>query len=293
MLKTHKIIYNGDGSKEDILLFLKKIRKYLVHRLEYKSVSENDKLLKIIFDSGLSIHIPDSILSDFTPIKFEEFLVGEIICSGCGLPIKKFTLFKGSFCKSRRAVCNEICDAVHKSKRMTGSGNSYHRLSQERKDLLHRKMSVKMKALIESGKFTPAVTNSWARSRCIIEINGKLIKVRSSWEAYFYIRNPSLQYEKLRVPYWYNNEQHLYIVDFVDYQHKKVYEIKPTKLKKSPLNSVKEQALLDWTKTTDFEYVSITEQWFNENYDDSSLIGQPDEARLRRLLKQFWKTHES
>jgi hypothetical protein len=45
-LKTYKILYTGDGSKDSIVLFLKKVRRFLVHRLEYKSLSESDKLLK-------------------------------------------------------------------------------------------------------------------------------------------------------------------------------------------------------------------------------------------------------
>jgi hypothetical protein len=241
----------------------------------------------MINDSQIDKYLPIDLLDNFNCVSFEEFLFGEIRCSGCGAIIKKYTLFKGTFNATRRGVCNIQCDLLHKSNRMKGSGNSYHRLSQENKDSLHKKMSIKMKDLIALGKFTPEVTNSWARSRCLIEINGIVKKVRSSWEAYFYLANPSLQYEKLRIPYWHNNEQHSYIVDFVDYPNKKVYEIKPDSLRESLVNSIKEKSLIDWANANDFTYISIGEKWFIDNYDELLIVGQPDELKLKRLLKQF------
>lgn len=285
-LKTHIFEYAGDGSKTSILEFIKSTRRYLVHRLEYKILSDCDKLLKTINDSGLSKHIPSTVLADFDLIKLEEFLVGPIICSGCGSIIKKSTIFS-QFCKTRKGVCGKYCDLLHKSKRMSGAGNTYHKLSKETKENLHRKQALKIKKLIECGKFTPEVTNSWAKSRCLVRINGIVKKVRSSWEAYFYIANPTLHYEKLRVPYFNRGVAYTYIVDFIDYKNRIVYEIKPEKLKQGHINLVKEQALLNWCKSNNYEYVSIDESWFTENYDESILVNQPDQQKLTRLLKQF------
>lgn len=170
---------------------------------------------------------------------------------------------------------------------MTGSNNTYHQLTDEAKNILHKKQSVALKQLIANGQFTPAVTNSWAKSRCLINIEGSIKKVRSSWEAYFYIANPSLHYEKLRVPYFSAGKMHSYIVDFIDYENRLVYEIKPENLKQTHINLVKEKALLNWCKSNGYEYMPIGESWFIKNYDESILINQPEQKKLARLLKQF------
>ena len=46
---------------------------------------------------------------------------------------------------------------------------------------------------ISEGRFIPDVTNSWANSRAILNLNGKEKKYRSTWEAFFQLVNPELE----------------------------------------------------------------------------------------------------
>lgn len=95
---------------------------------------------------------------------------------------------------------------------------------------VHKNQSIWLKNRIKEGKFTPAVTNSWGNTRVIIDE----ISFRSSWEAYFYlfatyVIGDSINFEKLRISYYDPNTEkdRIYIVDFIDYNKKIVYEIKP------------------------------------------------------------------
>jgi hypothetical protein len=285
--KQYPIQYTGTSDKSEILEFLKSNRRFVVHRRDYKGLTESQKLLKLIYDSGLYKVIDSKLLADFSPVKLEEYLLGPIICTECGSTINKYTLFVGNFNRTRRGLCNKKCDSLAKSKRMIGSNNVYHKLSVNDKLKLHKKQSIGIKAAIQSGKFTPAVTNSWANSRILLNINGELKKFRSSWEAYFQLVNQSALYEKLRIPYIYNNISRNYIVDFIDIQNKILYEIKPESLKTSEMNLVKEEAAIRWAKSNGYEYRIISDDWFFKNYNESLLIGQPDEAKMKISLRQF------
>lgn len=148
------------------------------------------------------------------------------------------------------------------------------------------KTSIKLKAKIASGEWTPCVTNSWANSRVKIEINGFEKGYRSTWDAVFQILNPITEYEKLRVQYiGLDNEYHTYIVDFIDEINKVVYEIKPNNLKSNELNIIKEEALIDWCSQNDYEFISISNNWFKEhaNKIDYSLYS----GKLLKGMKQF------
>jgi hypothetical protein len=105
------------------------------------------------------------------------------------------------------------------------------------------KNSIRMKLNIREGKFIPNITNSWSNSRCNISFvrDGQIInmKTRSTWEAYFQLFNTHLLYEKIIIPYLYNNIEHNYIVDFVDFDNKIIYEIKPLSNKNTDRVKVK------------------------------------------------------
>jgi hypothetical protein len=89
----------------------------------------------------------------------------------------------------------------------------------------------KWKKNIREGRFIPNVTNSWANSKCEVQLQRGdevvKIKTRSSWEAYFQLFNTNLLYEKLIIPYQYLGDEFNYIVDFVDLKDWILYEIKP------------------------------------------------------------------
>jgi hypothetical protein len=50
---------------------------------------------------------------------------------------------------------------------------------------------------------------------------------------------------------------------------------------------IKFKAALDWCETNQYTFNIISNEWFTSNYDESLLKGQPDENKIKRLLKQF------
>jgi len=115
------------------------------------------------------------------------------------------------------------------------------------------------------------------------------INLRSSWEAFFQIKNPNLFFEKLRIPYKINDVVKSYILDFVDEKNNIIYEIKPYALHDTKVNMLKFNAAKKWANENNFKFVIIDNSWFYKNYDPSILIGQPSEERIKKLLKQFFK----
>lgn len=129
----------------------------------------------------------------------------------------------------------------------------------ERKD----KQSKLLKEKILRGKFTPKQNNrrTWKR----IEFDN--IKFRQSWELKFYKYQKSIGnkvlYEKLRIPYVFNGENHIYITDFIDYENKIVYEIKPQQVVDEKTIQ-KENALIRWCNDNGYTYIFANEDYFNE-----------------------------
>lgn len=179
----------------------------------------------------------------------------------------------------------ESCERWSKAQR--GKNNTRFRRSEEDWKKSYEKQSQTMKEKIAKGEFTPCVTNSWANSRCKIEIGGFVKKYRSSWDAAFQILNPSCSYESLRVQYFspVDNEEHNYIVDFIDLENKLVYEIKPKTEKDTVINSVKRKALLQWCEITKYTYIEIDNEWFKENANRID-FSKYDE-KIERGMRQF------
>jgi hypothetical protein len=126
------------------------------------------------------------------------------------------------------------------------------------------------------------VTNSWCRSK--IEIHG--ISFRSCWEAVFYILNPYLQYEKIRIPYIdEDGNKKIYITDFVDNILKKIYEIKPKSVKTKIRNFLKEKSAIDWCKNNGYDYICISDEYFFENA--SKIDYNLYESKLKKSMKNF------
>lgn len=183
------------------------------------------------------------------------------------------------------------CNYRYISERQRGENNTCHRMTEESFKSMCEKNSKKMKLNIKEGRFIPNVTNSWAKSRCEINFirNDEIIniKTRSTWEAYFQLFNTHLIYEKVIIPYLYKGEEHNYIVDFVDYENKILYEIKPLSNKYNEIVKVKTKYGKRWCKINGYKYILITDKWFIENYNENLIIGQPDEEKIAKNLKQF------
>jgi len=182
--------------------------------------------------------------------------------------------------------------------------NNCYRISLTRKEEFHptlipteesrKKSSERMKSLILTGKFTPNVTNSWCRSKICVTINGVDIDVRSSWEAVFYLANPHLKYELIRIPYKRpNGKVSNYITDFVDDVKKIVYEIKPNSEKDTEIYAFKVTAAKQWCLDNGYSYVIISDEWFFDYFLTDSYVDdwkdQPSYELIIKRMKQFMK----
>ncbi len=196
---------------------------------------------------------------------------------------KRYGIYK--FCE------NPKCNYESISKRQTGDNNTSHRMSEDTFLAMCEKNSKKMKEKIKNGEFIPHITNSWAKSRCDIKFirNGELvsIKTRSTWDAFFQLKNPNFFYEKVVIPYKIKGVERNYIVDFVDIENRILYEIKPDSTNNTPANVAKYKYARIWCKKNGYNFIIIKNKWFLKNYDADIIIGQPCEDKMLKNLKQF------
>ena len=197
-----------------------------------------------------------------------------------------------SFTTGYYDFCSLPCTNKWLSESRIGKNNPIHNISDNNRKKWKAKLSKQVKERIAAGKWTPNVTNSWCHSRYKIQFkrNNKIIKqkVRSSWEAFFQLMNTNYLYEKLRIPYLYNNEWHNYIVDFIDNDKKEVVEIKPKSEELKQKNINKQAALITWCECNNFKLISINEDYFKSiTWDDTLLVDQPDKERLDKFRKYF------
>jgi hypothetical protein len=259
--------------------------RYKIHQMRY---NKNN-------DSKIYIDTVDSLLQDYYQKygarKFANIFyvikngTPDIKCRYCG---KTSALFLG-FIKGYSLYCSASCtrkDGTKTSPEMVKQatikrqekmkilladpirGGEYRRIlsvnSTYNNNLPENKekKSLEMKAKILSGEWTPNITNSW--TRWSIRVGDK--PFRSSFEAIFFIyenifkSNSSLEYEKLRIKYRFDNKESIYIVDFIDHTSKNVFEIKPKGLTDGDKNLAKRSALIEWCKLNGYFYNEITEE---------------------------------
>lgn len=245
------------------------------------NLKESERILKMINEYSLNISNSVSINSWKD---LYDYLKGVHLCSN--IDCTKDSKFS-SFTHGYKEFCSNGCLYKWRSYNMEGDKNNFHKVSKETRDRIGKENGQRIKKMIAEGTFTPNITNSWAKSRCIISLEGKDIKLRSSWEAYFQLYNPKCKYEKLRIPYNYKNEWRNYIVDFIDTENKIIYEIKPNTESNNTINSIKRESAIQWANFNNYIYIEINDDWFKCNYNESLLEGQHDENRLKRLLFQF------
>lgn len=177
----------------------------------------------------------------------------------------------------------------------TCSRNCYHNLLKDKKiyyeydQNARKKQSTKLKEKIIKGEFTPNSTNSWCKSR--IESRDGTKHFRSTWEAVYWAYNKNLLYETVRVPYMWNGEKHIYIVDFENKESKIIYEIKP----KNQIRAKEEEKIksaMNWAKDNGYLFKIINEDWFLTNIKSESIqyileYISIDETTLIKRMKQF------
>lgn len=144
-----------------------------------------------------------------------------------------------------------------------------------------------MKEKILSGKFTPNSNNRnthW--NSCY-----KNKKYRSSWEALYQYFDNAAEYETLRIPYVFDNKEHIYIIDFVNYKTRTLVEVKPKEL----IDDVKTQAKIiaakQWCKDNDYQFILADQGYFTsrsmpENLSDFDLNTQHKIKKLYETCQQ-------
>lgn len=159
------------------------------------------------------------------------------------------------------------------SKANSGKNNGMYgtSMSQEQREY----KSELMKRKILSGEFTPNSNNR--NTHWDSFYNGK--KYRSSWEALYQYFDPEAEYETLRIPYCYNNNKHIYILDFVNHQTKVVVEVKPKELLQDSKTQVKIRTASQWCASNGYEFIIIDKEYLLSK-------GQPDELNNFDLKTQ-------
>lgn len=254
---------------------------------------KDSNLIKFLSKNNINIPIEElsyQSIFDYLNNISDEFKLCEM--EGCDNN-KKFKGIDKRFVKTKgyTKFCSRECANNYLSITRMGENNPIYKMTNETKLRVAKDNSKRMKEKIRNGEFIPNITNSWANSRCEIEFirEGKLIKqkTRSTWEAYFQLKNINLLYEKLIIPYKYKGEERNYIVDFVDHKNKMIYEIKPLSNRNSKIVKTKEKYALKWCEENGYKLMFITDEWFENNYDESLVKGQPSEQKMIKNLKQF------
>lgn len=78
--------------------------------------------------------------------------------------------------------------------------------------------------------------------------------------------HPDYEYEKIRIPYMFDNKNCVYIVDFVDTINKILIEIKPVVHLTNTKTTIKLQTAVNWGKINGYDFQIITEQYFVDNF---------------------------
>jgi hypothetical protein len=205
-------------------------------------------------------------------------------------------IFKGLRTSSRYEFgflkyCSPKCENKSHSNRQLGENNSFHKISKESLNSMKLRLSSIMKDKISKGEFVPPITNSWAGSKIKVLIRGEVRYYRSSWEAFFHLCNDHLLYEKISIKYEYKGDVRNYITDFVDPNVNIIYEIKPDRTKGADRNKAKQFFAKKWCLENNYRYMIISDDWFRLNYNINidKLVGQPDEEKIKKRLKQFYE----
>ena len=267
---------------ENLSKYIKENIYFITGNMKTKILDKEERALYNIKKFS-GIKITDEIKSIHDILSL--FDKNEGICERVGCQEKK----KKSYRWKLRDFCSRKCADLYFSEKQKGIGNTSHRMTQESKKNMGDKISINIKNKIANGTFTPNITNSWSHSKIKIFVNGKEKFVRSSWEAYFYILNPQLYYELIRIPYFDNKKKTYrnYITDFCDIDKKIIYEIKPSNKKDE--NKDKSDAAYEWSEKNNYSFIIITQDWIKNNYDKKLLDGQPNQERISMLIEKMIK----
>lgn len=143
-----------------------------------------------------------------------------------------------------------------------------------------KKSSISIKKIIEEGRFTPPITNTWTHWDSKIKFeDGTFIKFRSSWEACFYYSNRHMVYETIRV----RGENKTYVSDFFDESTNTMYELKPRNRYNIEIDKM--TCLQNYCKETGIKFIWINESNILDYIDVDKL--SKDEDNIEQFNKMI------
>lgn len=144
-------------------------------------------------------------------------------------------------------------------------------------------LSTRMKELIYSGAFTPNTNNK----NTYWESTYMGVKYRSSWEALFQCLHPESEYETLRIRYCVDNQEKIYIVDFVDHKNKFVAEVKPGSLWEDGKNAAKIKALREWAASHHYDVILADQEYFarQDRVTDFSVFDCSTAVKIQKIYE--------
>lgn len=183
-----------------------------------------------------------------------------------------------------RTISNETKLKISEKNKGKNNGMYGRKMSDENKKL----QSQRIKNKILEGNFTPNTNNRnthWEST-----LDG--IKYRSSWEALYKFYNPNSIYEKLRISYTYQEEEKIYIVDFIDEVQKLAIEIKPKNILKNKISKLKINSLNEWCIKNNYNLVIADEDWIVNNINNETIEYQRFDENTQSKIKKFYEINK-
>ncbi len=159
-------------------------------------------------------------------------------------------------------------------------------------DAMKKKKSEQLKLKILSGKWTPHIHNSRTHWTCSYEG----IKYRSSWEAMYASLNPRDTFETIRIPYVFNGQQKIYIVDFCNTTTNVLTEIKPMVHQSTEQFVKKVTAATKWCEENGYTFRILGEQYFIDQFNNIPFdkLDIPNiKSKLSKIIYEANKTNQN
>lgn len=146
-----------------------------------------------------------------------------------------------------------------------------------------QRRSKTMKELILSGKFTPNSNNRNTHWDSFYQDK----KYRSSWEALYQYFDNDAEYETLRISYEFDNQDYIYIIDFVNHKTKTAVEVKPQELVGDKKTQAKIFAAKEWCAERGYTFVLADKDYFISQSMPSNLteFDTKTQNKIRKLYE--------
>lgn len=184
--------------------------------------------------------------------------------------------------KGRYPFRNTVSEETKKKISIANSGSKNGMYGKIMSSEDRQKKSEQMIAKIRSGQFTPNSNNR--NTHWDSTLDGT--RFRSSWEALYQYYDPNAEYEVLRIPYRFDGQEHIYIVDFINHQSKIAIEVKPRELMSSAKTISKIRSLKEWCEKNSYNMLLVDQQWLISQ-DKPSDLSRFDNNTRKKIEKLY------